>query len=124
LLYYDAMSNIVRYLLSAGFLFAGVMHFVKPAPFLAIYPEGWPMPLAMIYLSGAAEILGAIGLLVAKTRFAAAVGLILLLVAVFPANINMAVNTDRFSQIPEWILWLRLPLQFLLIFLVWRCRRG
>lgn len=104
-------------------MFAGVMHFVKPAPFISIYPEGWPAAREAVYFSGLAEIAGAIGLLVPATRRPAAFGLILLLVAVFPANINMAVNANKFPSIPQAALWLRLPLQFLLIWAVWRARK-
>jgi uncharacterized membrane protein len=114
------MRNVLRVLLSAGFAFAGVMHFVQPAPFLAIYPQGWPLPLEAVYVSGAAEIAGSIGLCVPQTRRAAAIGLILLLLAVFPANINMVMHANQFPKIPAWILWARLPLQPLLIFALWR----
>jgi uncharacterized membrane protein len=110
-------------MISAGFAFAGIMHFVKPAPFIAIYPDGWPFPGEAVLISGIAEVLGAVGLLMPSTRKFAAYGLILLLVAVFPANINMAVNANRFSQFPLWTVWLRLPLQFLLIWAVWRARK-
>lgn len=104
-------------------MFAGIMHFVKPAPFISIYPQGWPAPKEAVMLSGLAEVLGAIGLLVPATRGVASNGLILLLVAVFPANINMAANAQRFAAIPSWVLWLRLPLQFLLLWAVWRARK-
>ncbi len=113
---------LMRTLLAAGFLFAGVMHFVKPEPFLEIVPGWLPEHLLLVYVSGIAEIAGAIGLLFDKTRRLASLGLILLLVAVFPANINMAMNAAKFPGIPETVLWLRLPVQFLLMFLVWLTR--
>lgn len=115
--------RLLHYFLCAGFVLAGVMHFVKPEPFLAIYPAAWPAAREAVYLSGLAEIAGAVGLAVPKTRYAAAIGLILLLVAVYPANINMAINASKFDQFPAWVLWLRLPLQFVLAWLVWKARR-
>ena len=89
------------------------MHFVSPEPFLRMMPAALPWHLGLVYVSGAAEILGGIGLLIPKTRRAAAWGLLLLLVAVFPANINMAVNEIYLDGMPHepWILWARLPLQ-------------
>ena len=70
-------------------------------------------------ISGAAEIAGGLGLLVPETRRAAGLGLIVLLIVIFPANIGMAVNAEDHS-IPEPLLWARLPLQPLLIWLVYR----
>lgn len=109
-------------LLAVAFMFTGVMHLVKPAPFVAIMPSVLPYPLELVYISGVAEIIGGGGLLVRRTRRAAAIWLIALLIAVFPANINMAMNAPKFGAFPEWLLWLRLPLQFVLIALVWRAR--
>jgi uncharacterized membrane protein len=97
---------------------AGVMHFVTPDPFARIVPAALPAPLAIVYISGVFEILGGAGLLVPMTRKAAAWGLIALFVAVFPANINQAINKISFSDgppPPAFALWLRLPLQALLI---------
>ncbi len=73
-------------------------------------------------ISGAAELAGAVGLLIPQTRRYAAYGLIALLVAVFPANIYMALDRTRFEQLPEWALLARLPLQFLLIAWIWGLR--
>lgn len=76
-------------------------------------PKALPWHLGLVYVSGIAEILGGIGLLIPKTRRAAALGLLLLLVAVFPANINMAVNEIYVDGMPRepWLLWARLPMQ-------------
>jgi uncharacterized membrane protein len=112
-------------LLAALFTFAGVMHFVRPQPFDAIVPRWVPMPArTATLLSGAAELAGGLGLLHPATRPAARWGLLALLLAVFPANLNMAVNAERFMPLPEWALWLRLPLQPLLMWLVWRAGRA
>ncbi len=112
---------ILRLLLSVFFIFAGVMHFVAPAKYLAIMPPILPWPLALIYLSGAAEIAGGLGVLFRRTRRAAGVFLIALLVAVLPANIYGALHGMRIGDwdVPAWMLWARLPLQALFIWWVW-----
>lgn len=114
----------VLLILAAFFVFAGVMHFVKPRMFAAIVPPNLPRPLLLVAVSGAAEIAGGLGLLLPQTRIAAGIGLILLLLAVFPANIHMARDASRFKQIaPAWALWARLPLQPVLMGVVaWASR--
>lgn len=106
-------------LLGAFFLTTGVLHFVNPQTFENITPDYLPAHLALVLISGAAEVAGGLGLLMSRTRRAAGVGLILLLIAIFPANIGMAVNAEDHS-IPEPLLWARLPLQPLLIWWVYR----
>lgn len=102
------------------------MHFLIPAPFIRIVPPMLPWPEALVALSGAAEILGGAGILLSRTRRQAAYALVLLLIAVFPANIYMAVAHISFpgiagqSPLQPWFQWLRLPIQFLLIAWVWR----
>ncbi|MBC8089302.1 MAG: DoxX family protein [Phycisphaerae bacterium] len=108
-------------LLAALFGVAGIGHFVKPEPFERIVPDWIPQARLMVYMSGVAELAGAIGLLVPSLRKAAGWGLIALLIAVFPANINMlqlarAENADAWYQAA---LWIRLPLQPLLVWLIW-----
>ena len=101
---------------------AGVMHFVTPQFFVDIVPAALPSPLGIVYVSGVFEILGALGLLVPATRRFSALGLIALFVAVFPANINMAVNhitPTGAAPMPEWAAWARLPLQGLLVWWAW-----
>ena len=88
-------------------------------------PPGLPMPArSATLISGAAELAGGVGLLLPATRPAASWGLAALLVAVFPANILMAQHAEKFAPIPAWALWARLPLQPLLIWLVWRAGRA
>jgi uncharacterized membrane protein len=110
------------FLLSGFFVLAGAMHFVIPDRYDSIMPAWIPYSLAMVYLSGVAEILGGLGLLIPRLRMAAAVGLVALLVAVFPANIQMLVNAihDHSSSVYIALLWLRLPLQPLLIVWIYR----
>ncbi len=106
---------------SAFFVGAGVLHFVKPAAYCKIMPPYVPWPLAMVYVSGAAEIAGGIGVLT-RFRRLAAYGLIALLIAVLPANIYMAQAHIQVTAtpLPNWLLWARLPLQGLLIW--WMAR--
>ena len=115
----------MRLALALLFIVAGVLHFVIPAPYRAIMPPWLPAHGALVAISGAAEIAGGIGLLHPVTRRAAGIGLILLLVAVFPANIQMLL-LYRARGVPWWgelLLWFRLPLQVLLIWGVWRVSR-
>lgn len=109
---------VVRLLLSAAMAAAGVYHFAHPQPFVRIVPAFLPAPLALVYISGLFEILFALALWPRWSRWYAAWGLILLLVAVFPANINMAVNhvqLDPAHPLPVWAAWVRLPFQGLFI---------
>jgi uncharacterized membrane protein len=107
----------LRWLLAIVMVAAGANHFIVPATYVAMMPDALPWHLALVYVSGVAEIAGGLGLLVPRTRRAAAWGLIALLVAVFPANINMAVNELPLgtTSVPAWALWARLPLQLVLI---------
>ena len=84
-------------------------------------PPYLPQPLLLVYGSGAAEILGGLGLLIAKTRRAAAWGLVALLIAVWPANLYMAMEHPALQGVmgQSWALWLRLPLQLPLIYWAW-----
>ena len=107
----------------AWFFVGGIMHFAKPDLFLKIVPPYIPFPLAAVYISGAFELLGAIGLWLKPTRSLAGYGLMLLTVAVTPANIYMLQQADVFSEVPYWALVVRLPFQLLLIWLIWWCTR-
>jgi uncharacterized membrane protein len=100
----------------------GGLHFARPGPFVSIVPAALPAPHVLVLVSGFFEILGGLGLLVARVRRAASYGLVLLYLAVFPANINMVVHPELGRGLPEWSLWARLPLQLVLI--VWALRAG
>jgi uncharacterized membrane protein len=106
----------LRSLLAVAMVGVGALHFVDPAPFVAIVPAWLPAPRALVLVSGAFEILGGVGLLVPRARRAASLGLVALYVAVFPANVNMAVNHLGLgdAEVPTWALWARLPLQLVL----------
>jgi uncharacterized membrane protein len=107
-----------RLLLGAFFLVAGSLHFLRPKPYVSIVPDALPRKREIVYVSGVAELVGGAGVLAG--RRAAGWWLIATLIAVFPANVNMAVNADRFRSVPEALLWARLPVQGLLIAWVWR----
>lgn len=96
---------------------AGITHFIAPNVYVKIVPPQLPYPEAIVYISGFFEILGGIGLLIPLVSQAAAWGLVLLLIAVYPANINMAVNNIHLNNIPDgaWFQAIRLPFQFVLI---------
>jgi uncharacterized membrane protein len=111
--------SLSRYALVLLFVMAGIWHFVHPATYLAIMPTQLPQPLALVYVSGVFEILGGLGLLFPRTRRLAGWGLLVLLVAVFPANIYMALIHEKLG-IPGWVAWGRLPLQLPLLWWVWR----
>ena len=102
---------------------AGTLHFVYPRMYMAIMPDYLPAHRDLVFLSGAAELAGGIGVLVPRTRRAAAWGLVLLLVAVMPANVWMVQHPDRYPGVPVWAMWLRLPLQLPLISWAWRYTR-
>lgn len=115
-----------RLLLAAFLVFAGVMHFVIPASYERIMPPWLPLHRELVYLSGVLEIAGGVGLLIDRTRRAAGIGLVLLLIAVWPANLQMLLNAHAADR-PAWeqaLLWLRLPLQLMLLVWVWRASRA
>ncbi|MCA9587553.1 MAG: DoxX family membrane protein [Myxococcales bacterium] len=109
--------KVVRVIAAIAMMAVGVLHFTSPAGFVAIVPKALPAPLALVYISGAAEILGGAGLLVRRVRRAASIGLVALYVAVFPANINMALNDVQPEgvHLPKAALYARLPFQALFI---------
>lgn len=116
------MALLSRYALALLFVGAGVLHFLRPATYLAIMPPALPAPLALVYVSGFFELVGGLGLLPSRTRRLAGWGLLALLVAVFPANVYMALIHEQL-HIPGWVAWGRLPLQLPLLWWVWRVIR-
>jgi uncharacterized membrane protein len=111
---------IALVLLGAFFVAAGINHFAHPGIYLRIVPPWLPAPDLLVRISGICEILGGIGVLVPNTRGAAGVGLIALLVAVFPANVQMAVHPEKYADIGSAAaFYIRLPLQAVIIAWVW-----
>jgi uncharacterized membrane protein len=111
----------LRIILAICIIVVGVMHFVVSDSFVKIVPDYLPYHLGLVYVSGFFEILGGIGILVPPVSQAAAWGLLILFIAVFPANINMAVNAIDLPHIPDSSLlrWGRLPFQAVLIVWAW-----
>jgi uncharacterized membrane protein len=108
--------SMLRQLYALFFIGAGVLHFIAPAPYRGIVPHFLPVPGLLVALSGVAEIIGGIGLLIPRFHRFARFWLVALLVAVFPANVQMLLDY-RGSGAPGWqlgILWLRLAFQFVL----------
>lgn len=102
-------------ILSVFYVVAGVNHFRNPDFYVAIMPPYLPAHLTLVYLSGVFDILGGLGVLVPSVRSVAGWGLVLLLIAVFPANLHMALNPELFPDLPRLALYARLPLQLLLM---------
>jgi len=109
-----------RVLMAGLYIAAGVGHFVVTRAYVRIMPDYCPAHRELVLVSGAAEIAGGLGLLVPPTRRTAAWGIILLLIAVFPANLWMVQHPERYPNVPLWISWLRLPLQLALIAWAWQ----
>jgi uncharacterized membrane protein len=106
---------VALWVLAIFFVIAGTNHFLNPAPYLAMMPPYLPWHAGLIIVSGVAEIAGGLGILIPGMRRLAGWGLIALLVAVFPANVQVALHGWPGVQIAPWILWARLPLQPVLI---------
>ena len=104
------------------FVLAGSLHFVIPKTYQRLVPPCLPAPRALVYASGAAEIAGGLGLMSRALRRAAGYWLIATLVAVFPANVHMALHPEDFPEVPGGAaaLWVRLPFQG--IFIHWVLR--
>lgn len=105
------------YLMASLYVLAGLNHFRKPRMYQKIIPPYFPNPKLLNAISGFAEILLGIGLCVPAISAYSAIGIIALLIAVFPANVYMVTNEKAGFGLPKWIRILRLPLQILLI--VW-----
>jgi len=103
------------YVMSVFYIFNGVNHFLSTEVYLAIMPPYIPFHLELVYLSGAIEIFLGVLLLVKKLRKLASWGIILLLIAIFPANIYHLTSAGIGLGTPLWALWVRLPFQPLFI---------
>jgi uncharacterized membrane protein len=108
---------------SLFYVASGINHLWHPALYLQIMPDHYSHPATLVLLSGEAEILGGIGLLIPATRRVSAYGIMLILVVFLDVHQFMLRHPERFSQIPEWILWARIPLQFALIAWAWSFTR-
>lgn len=119
------MRPLLSWLLGSTFVAAGALHFAFPGRYEAIIPDALPAPRALVLLSGAAEVAGGLAVLHPRTRALGGLWLVALLVAVFPANVHMALHAERYPDLPAALLWARLPLQVPLAWFAWRAtRRG
>lgn len=115
-------KKILLYVMAAFYVFAGVMHFIRPDVYLPMMPPYLPWHKALILISGAAEVALGLAILNARLRPYAAWGIILLLIAVFPANVHIALNNVPLFGNPEGagiLNWVRLPLQGVLALWAW-----
>ncbi len=110
---------VMKYLLALLFILAGVNHFYDPGFYMRIMPPWLPWPSALHLIAGFFEFVFGVMLLIPRFQRWAAWGLIALLLAVYPANIHMAVNHDQYPGLPMIFHWIRLPLQFVLIAWAW-----
>jgi len=109
----------MKYLFAAIFIFAGFNHFRDPGFYLRIMPPYLPWPSALHLIAGFFEFLLGVMLLIPRFQKLAAWGLVALLLAIYPANIHMAVNHHLYPELPMIFHWIRLPLQFVLIAWAW-----
>jgi uncharacterized membrane protein len=105
----------MRWLFGLIFVTAGINHFRDPALYVRMVPTYLPWHRELVYISGVFEVLLGGLLLMPRSQRLAAWGLIALLLAVFPANVHMALHPAEFPTIPPAVLWVRLPLQGVLI---------
>jgi uncharacterized membrane protein len=106
----------MRFLLGIIFIVAGALHFLKADFYIKIMPSYLPYPRALVWVSGFAAIFLGFFLMLPKIQRGAAWGIIIFLLGVFPANIHMWQHPEIFPAIPEWVHWLRLPFQGVLIY--------
>jgi len=111
-------------LLVAFFTAAGALHFLRPGMYEDIMPGYVPAHHELVLASGAAEIGGALGVVSQRTRRLAGLWLVATLLAVFPANVHMALHPDRYPSLSPGLLWARLPLQALAIWWVLAATRS
>ncbi|MCE9530808.1 MAG: DoxX family protein [Planctomycetes bacterium] len=110
---------LMKWLFAMLFIVAGVLHFIRQDFYLRIMPPYLPAHLELVWLSGAFEICLAVLLLIPRYTAYSAWGLIALLIAVFPANVHMAINSQLFPEISPSFLWARLPMQGVLVAWAW-----
>jgi uncharacterized membrane protein len=109
------LKAVTLYTMGALYVAAGFFHFLKPKAYLKIMPPYIPVPLLMVYLSGAAEVALGIALLIPALQSYAAWGIILLLITVFPANFYMYQKGGAAFKMSDRALFWRMPLQLALI---------
>ena len=123
---FGRLKRPLLFVMGPAYVVAGVMHFVVPEAYVQVMPPVLPAPLALVYLSGVAEVALGVGVLYPRTRRYAAWGLVALLIAVFPANVYMATSGVVVEGTPFGTIdpsaaerWGRLPLQAVLVAWAW-----
>ena len=112
------LKTLFIYIMGVGYIWVGVQHFVDTSFFLKIMPPSFPLHKESVYVSGILEVLFGCGIIFKKTRFYSSWGIIILLIAVYPANIYLAFSEDAQQAISVssfFASWVRLPIQFVLI---------
>ncbi len=118
------LMKLGRAVMGVLYLAAGLGHFVATRLYMSVVPDYLPAHRELVLVSGVAELAGGFGVLMPWTRRAAAWGIVVLLVAVMPANIWMVQHPERWPGVPLWGLWLRLPLQAVLVWWAWSLTRA
>ncbi len=120
---FETWISSARFALSTMFLFTAMAHFTPMRKdLIAMVPQGFPRPDLLVMMTGVLEVAGAVGLLLSATRFAAAMGLIALMLAMLPANINAARNQIELRGNATTRLWNRVPMQVLFVAWAWVVR--
>jgi uncharacterized membrane protein len=117
----DTLLGMKRLRQACGpfFIGGGILHFVAPKTYEAIVPSYLPAKRALVYASGVAEAAGGVGLLIPATRRLAGWFLVLTLIAIFPANLEMALHPERYPQVPGGSAALKARLPFQAVFIAW-----
>ena len=113
------VKQVLKYLFGLMFIFGGINHFLKPEFYLPMMPPYIPYHELMVSLSGVAEIVLGVMLLIPRFTRLAAWGLIALLIAVFPANLHMALHPEQFPDVQQLGLLIRLPIQGVMLWWAW-----
>ena len=118
------IKKVTRIILALLFVAAGINHFANAPFYVSIVPPYLPWPDALVFISGVAEFVLGVALLIPKFSRLGAWGIIALLIAVFPANIHMAAHPELYPEISKAALWIRLPVQgILILWAYWYTRR-
>lgn len=108
-------SRVSLWIQSTFYVAAGINHFWHTGFYVHLMPDHYTHPALLVQLSGIAEILGGLGLLVPATRRLAAWGIVLMLIVYLDVHFWMVHHPERFPEMPPWLLWARIPFQFVLM---------
>lgn len=114
-----APVRLARFGFAIFMISAGLNHFANPEFYLRLMPPWLPWHGPLVFWSGVAEVVAGIGVLIPRVRREAGWFAIAVLLAVFPANVWMALDPEIWPEIPTWARWARLPVQAFLIWWAW-----